>query len=156
MRHFWLDRILEMEVGRHAVGIKCFTLSEDFFNEHFPGNPVVPGVYLLEGLAQTAGVLLALTTERRKFALMVSVDRAKFSNFARPGEEVRLAVTIEDMGDDHARVHAVATAGERQVARAGISFRLLETGKLIPEQYRPYWNHMLDVWSGIYPGEGDG
>jgi len=155
MRHFWLDRIKTLELGRHAVGVKCYTLSEDFFTEHFPGNPVVPGIYLLEGLAQTAGVLLALSTERKKFALMVSVDRAKFSSFARPGDEVQLSVTIEDVHDEHARVHGIATVGDRQVARAGISFRLLDTETLIPDRYRPYWEDMLDVWSGTFPGDGD-
>ena len=70
MRYYLVDRILEMEPGVRAVGVKCITLSDDLLNEHFPGNPVFPGVLLLEGLAQTAGRLLAEPTGGQRFALL--------------------------------------------------------------------------------------
>ena len=104
MRHFWVDRITELELGVRAVGLKTVSLSEDVLHDHFPGNPVFPGVLLLEGMAQTAGVLLADSSGGTKVAIMVSLDRARFSAFARPGDVVRFAVEIDSQNDDGARV----------------------------------------------------
>ncbi len=119
MRHFHLDRIESIEVGVRAVGLRAVALSDDVFTEHFPGNPVLPGVYVLEGLAQTAGVLLWESAGRARLAVLVSVDRARFTSFARPGEVVRLAVDIDSQDERAARVRGVASVGERQIAVTG-------------------------------------
>ena len=156
MRHFWVDRILELEPGVRAVGVKSVALSEDVFDQHFPGNPVFPGVYLLEGLAQTAGILLARSTNPRMFALMVSVDRARFTNFVRPGDQVRLAVDIELLDAGSARVRAAATVDERPAAAARISFRLLDPDRIIPLAYRAFWEQSTAVWHGEYLEAGGG
>src|SRR5829696_3345335 len=87
VRHFWLDRILHLEPGVRASGVKAVALAEDQFDAHFPGNPVLPGVYLLEGLAQTAGVLIHQSIEGRLLAVLVSIERARFLAFARPGDQ---------------------------------------------------------------------
>jgi 3-hydroxyacyl-[acyl-carrier-protein] dehydratase len=150
MRHFWVDRILELEEGVRAVGIKNVALSEDVFDHHFPGNPVFPGVYLLEGLAQTAGVLLARSTSPQSFALMVSVDRARFSAFARPGDTVRFEVHIEEMDQATARVRCSATVQEKNVAAARISFRLLDPDTIIPSAYQVFWEQYASIWQGKY------
>lgn len=155
MRHLWVDRIIELERGSHAVGIKTFPLSEDFFNEHFPGNPVVPGVFMVEGMAQTAGVLIYSTTEKKKIAVMASIDRAKFSSFARPGDQVRFTTTIENLGEGHARVRAESRVGDRVVNAARISFTLVDPEQLVPDLYRSEWDHMLSVWLGEYHGKND-
>ena len=108
MRHYYLDRIVELERGSRAVGLKTVALNDDAFHEHFPGNPVLPGIYILEGMAQTGGVLLTRTLEDRYVALMVSIDRARFSSFARPGDVVRMAVEIESLHEPNARVLGTA------------------------------------------------
>lgn len=156
MRHFWVDRILELEAGVRAVGIKNVALSEDVFEQHFPGNPVFPGVYLLEGLAQTAGILLAHSSKQRIFALMVTVDRARFSAFARPGDTVRFEVHIEAMDQASARVRCTATVQLKSVAAARISFRLLDLDSIIPPAYQVFWEQYASIWQGKYPESGDG
>src|SRR6476660_809468 len=113
MRHFWLDRIIQLEPGARATGLKAVALAEDHFDAHFPGNPVLPGVCLLEGLAQTAGVLIHESVDRRLLAIMVSLDRARFPAFDRPGDQVRLEAEIEsrararDRQRPHPRVGAL-------------------------------------------------
>ena len=152
MRHFHLDRIVSLERGKSATGVRSVALSDDVFTEHFPGNPVLPGVYLLEGLAQTAGLLLWESCDHTHIAVMVSIDRAKFPSFARPGETVTLAVEIDSVDERAARVRGVASVGDRQVAMAGITFSMQETETVVPPLYRGYWEHAADVWLGRYPG----
>jgi len=155
MRHFHLDRIESIEVGVRAVGLRAVALSDDVFTEQFPGNPVLPGVYVLEGLAQTAGVLLWESAGRSRLAVLVSVDRARFTSFARPGEVVRLAVDIDSQDERAARVRGVATVGDRQVAAAALTFSMQEMSRMIPPIYQPYWERAADTWLGRYPGQGD-
>lgn len=154
MRHYWVDRVPEIEVGVRAVGLKAVALSEDSFTDHFPGNPVLPGVHLIEGLAQTAGVLLHRTTNGERLAVMVSVDRARFLSFARPGDLLRLEVEIESLDETAARVKGTARAGERPVAAAHLTFRLVEPDTLIPNACRPFWEQAMATWRGEYPVPG--
>lgn len=156
MRHYWLDRIIDLQPGVRATGVKAVALAEDEFESHFPGNPVLPGVYLLEGLAQTAGVLLSETTAGKRVALMVSVDRARFLAFARPGDQVLLTVEVEALDDDLARVRGAATVGERAIASARLTFRMLDIATLIPAGFHPFWQHAMDTWLGRYPEPGNG
>ena len=156
MRHYWLDRILDLQPGVRATGVKAIALAEDEFESHFPGNPVLPGVCLLEGLAQTAGVLLGETTAGKRIALMVSVDRARFLAFARPGDQVTLTVEVEALDADTARVRGEAAVGGRPVASARLTFRLVDPGALIPAAFHPFWRQTMDVWLGRYLEPGNG
>lgn len=153
MRHYLVDRIVELVPNVRAVGVKAISLSDDVFNDHFPGNPVYPGVFLLEGLAQTGGVLLTRSEEERRVAVMVSIERARFRGFARPGDSVRLEVELESRDADLARLLGTATVGEgggRQVAAARFTFKLVEIGRLIPPAYQPFWRQTLSIWHGEY------
>ena len=151
MRHFHLDRITLIEPGVRAIGVRTVALSDDVFTEHFPGNPVLPGVHIVEGLAQAAGLLLWESSQHSRIAVMVSIDRARFTSFARPGDSVRLAVDIDSYDEKVARVRGVATVDERQVAAAALTFSMQEPESVIPLIYLPYWAHAADVWLGRYP-----
>jgi len=155
MRHFWLDRIIQLEPGARATGLKAVALAEDHFDAHFPGNPVLPGVCLLEGLAQTAGVLIHESVDRRLLAIMVSLDRARFPAFGRPGDQVRLEAEIESLEPASARARGCATANGRTLASARFCFTLVPPDRLIPDAYQVLWRQMIDTWLGRYPGLGD-
>lgn len=156
MRHFFVDRVIELEKGVRAAGVKAVALSDDAFDAHFPGNPVLPGVHLLEGLAQTAGVLLARSTEGRRLALMASIERARFLAFARPGDLVRLEVEIESLDEAAARVMGAARRGPAVIASARFLFRLVEPDRVIAPAYRPVWEAALSTWCGDYLDPADG
>lgn len=155
MRHFHLDRIESIEPGVRAVGVRAVALSDDVFVDHFPGNPILPGVYLLEGLAQTAGVLLWETSKHSRIAVMVSVDRARFIAFARPGDLVQLAVEIDSYDVAAARVRGTASVGDRRVVAASLTFSLQEPTRVIPAVFQPFWEHMADSWLGRSSLEGN-
>jgi 3-hydroxymyristoyl/3-hydroxydecanoyl-(acyl carrier protein) dehydratase len=155
MRHYWLDRIVHLEPGVRATGLKAVALAEDEFEAHFPGNPILPGVYLLEGLAQTAGVLIEQTVEGRQLGLLTTVERARFQAFVRPGDQVRLEAELESLEAGVARVRATATVGDTTVASARLTFKLVSPDRLIPPVYQPFWRQTVNTWLGRYTELGD-
>jgi 3-hydroxyacyl-[acyl-carrier-protein] dehydratase len=153
MHHSHVDRILHIDIGRCAHAVKCVSLRDAALGEHFPGNPVLPGVFLLEGIAQTAGVLLWKSTEEKRLAVLASVDRARFLGFARPGDSLALEVDIEHLASDHARVVGHAIRGGCALAHMRMTFRLVEPHTLIDPYYLPAFRQVMETWMGHYPSE---
>ena len=151
MHHAYVDRIVLLEPGRCARGIKCVSLRDEALGEHFPGNPVLPGVFLLEALAQTAGVLLWKSASERRLAVLASIDRARFVAFARPGDTLMLDVEIEAQTLDTARVRARASREGEDVALARITFRLVESAALVAPSHEVAFRQMIATWLGEYP-----
>ncbi|GFP74912.1 3-hydroxyacyl-ACP dehydratase FabZ [Clostridium fungisolvens] len=90
-----IDRVLELEEGKRAVAIKNVTANENFFQGHFPGHPVMPGVLIVEALAQTGAVaLLSLEENKGKIAFFGRIDKVKFRRQVVPGDTLRLEVEI--------------------------------------------------------------
>ena len=93
-----IDRILEFEADKRIVGMKNVTINEPFFQGHFPGHPIMPGVLLLEAMAQTGGVmaLMSLTPEeaQKKVLYFMSIDKAKFRKPVTPGDQVRFELIL--------------------------------------------------------------
>ena len=92
-----VDRIVEYEPGKKIVSSKNVTMNEPFFEGHFPGHPVMPGVLIIEGMAQTGGLLFGLTTGDMTLddvCYFVSIDAAKFRRPVRPGDQLRFEMDV--------------------------------------------------------------
>jgi len=91
-----VDRILEIDLGKRIVGIKNVTINEPFFQGHFPGNPIMPGVLIIESMAQVAAVLAFKSAKgsEGKLFLFVGIDRAKFRKPVGPGDRLRIEVSV--------------------------------------------------------------
>ncbi|WP_077614233.1 3-hydroxyacyl-ACP dehydratase FabZ [Caenibacillus caldisaponilyticus] len=118
-----VDRILELEVGRRAVGIKNVTANEEFFNGHFPQYAVMPGVLIVEALAQVGGVTMLKTEENRgRLAFLAGIDNCRFKRQVRPGDQLRLEVEITRFRGKIGKGKGVATVDGELVCEAEIMF----------------------------------
>ena len=122
MRWFWVDRFLEFESGAYAKAIKNISLSEDYLHDHFPGFAVMPGSLIIEGLAQTGGLLLSEATGFQHTVVLAKVAKMKFHSWAFPGDSLLYDVTLVDARDEGGTVEAAARVGERLVAEGEILF----------------------------------
>ncbi len=114
-----VDRILELEPGKRAVGVKNVTVNEDFFNGHFPGNPVMPGVLTVEAMAQVGGILLLCTTGNEgKLAFFAGIDKMRFRRPIVPGDQLVTEVTLLKVKGDIGRVSVVGRV-EGQIVAEG-------------------------------------
>lgn len=122
-----VDRILEVEAGVRAVGLKNVTINEPFFQGHFPGYPVMPGVLITEALAQVGAVaLLQAEANRGKIGLLAGVDGFRFRDQVKPGDTLLLEVVITRMKGAVGKGQATAKVGDRVVAEGEIMFALAD------------------------------
>jgi 3-hydroxyacyl-[acyl-carrier-protein] dehydratase len=113
MRWFWIDRFIEFESGRQAAAIKNVSLAEEHLHDHFPGAPVMPNSLVIEGIAQTGGMLVAEHGAFAERVVLAKVAKAKFHFAAVPGDTLVYRATIEDIHKDGAIVSGTSHVGER-------------------------------------------
>ncbi|MEK4244526.1 MULTISPECIES: 3-hydroxyacyl-ACP dehydratase FabZ [unclassified Psychrobacillus] len=118
-----VDRILELEEGKRAVGIKNITANENFFNGHFPDYPVMPGVLIVEALAQVSAVVM-LTKEGNegRLGLLAGIDKCRFKKQVKPGDQLRLEIEITRLKGPIGKCKGIATVDGELVCEAEITF----------------------------------
>ncbi|MDY6862266.1 MAG: 3-hydroxyacyl-ACP dehydratase FabZ [Thermodesulfobacteriota bacterium] len=119
-----VDRILEIEPGKRGVGIKNFTINEPFFQGHFPELPIVPGVLIIEAMAQVAGVTIKQSNQKElqdKVFLFAGIERARFRKPVIPGDQVRLETDLIKTKGSVWKFKGRALVGETLVAEAELT-----------------------------------
>ena len=120
-----IDRVEELIPGEKAVAKRNVTINEELFNGHFPGNPVMPGALIVEALAQTGAVaLLSLPEFKGKTAYFGGIKSAKFRKVVRPGDSLRLEVTLEKIRNNVGLGKAVATVDGKKACTAELTFMI--------------------------------
>ena len=117
-----IDRVVEIDPGQRVVAIRNVTANEPQFTGHFPGRPIMPGVLMVEALAQTAGIaVLTLDEYRGKLGLFAGIDDCRFKRLVQPGDTLRLEVTVEKLRGMFGRVRAVASVEDEVAVEAVLS-----------------------------------
>lgn len=120
-----IDKILEVEEGKRAVGMKNVTVNEPFFNGHFPEYPVMPGVLIVEALAQVGAFAILKKEENRgKLAFFAGIDNCRFKEQVKPGDTLRLEVEIVRLKGPIGKGKAVATVDGKLVCETEVMFAL--------------------------------
>lgn len=137
MRFILLDRISEVKLGEYAKGIKNVTMSEDFFEDHFPKYPIMPGALMLEALAQLGGFLLGLSCERlenrKVWAIMSMVENLKFKKVVRPGDQLNLEANILTLRPETGVIQGKAFVDNKLVVTAKIIYTFFERKNILDD-----------------------
>ncbi len=147
MRFFLIDRITQWEPGRQATAVKNVALSEDYFDDHFPLKPIMPGVLLLEGMAQLSGLLIEegerQRTGRNRKALLSLVDRAKFRLPVYPGDTLTYRAAVESANDAGATAVVQAQRDGKTVAECRLLFSFHQIDQPLLDERRA---ELLALW----------
>ena len=123
----FVDRITHLEKGKRAVGFKNLTINDDFFRGHFPGRPIMPGVIIIEAMAQVGGVMMLASEENKgKLAFFMAIDNAKFRKTVVPGDKLVFEVEAGKMRSKIGSVHGKALVDGKVVAEADLMFALVD------------------------------
>ena len=118
-----IDRVVEIDPGQRVVALRNVTANEPQFTGHFPGRPIMPGVLLVESLAQAGAVaVLSYPENRGKLVLFAGIDDCRFRRIVIPGDTLRLEITVEKLGRVSGRARAVATVDGEVAVEATLSF----------------------------------
>jgi 3-hydroxyacyl-[acyl-carrier-protein] dehydratase len=126
-----IDRIIDLTRKQRIVAIKNVTINEPFFAGHFPNMPIMPGVLIVEAIAQAGGALLLTEVEDREDKLMVftGIERARFRRPVVPGDQLRIEVEVKAWRTTAVRMEGLAFVGEKRVAEATVTCQLVDRSR---------------------------
>jgi len=146
MRWIWIDRFIKFDPGKSAEAIKNISLAEEHLHDHFPGYPVMPAALIIEGMAQTAGILICHAGGFKEKVVLAKITKASFDGSAVPGETLIHSATIEQLNEQFAVAHGEVTVlrpesnGDKSQTRHLASIELMfshldqnMSGKKFPE-----------------------
>lgn len=122
-----VDKIIAMEAGKRAVGIKNVTINEPFFQGHFPGKPIMPGVLIVEAMAQVAAAIcMGLEENKDKLGVFTGIDKCKFRRQVVPGDSLRMEVEMTALRRGIGKAEAKAYVGQDLACSANLTFALID------------------------------
>jgi len=122
-----VDKIIELEENKRAVGIKNVTFNEPFFTGHFPGHPIMPGVLIIEAMAQVGGVAFLISTEHKgKLPIFVGIDKVRFRRPVVPGDQLRIEINVVKLRGNLGKVEGKAYVDGKVAAEGLLMFTLMK------------------------------
>ncbi len=155
MRWIWIDTFVEFESGRRAVAVKNVTLAEEHLHDHVPGFPVMPAALIIEGMAQTAGILVG---EARGFAenvILAKIRRAEFSGLAVPGDQLRYEATIESIDERAAITSGIVQNNGVAMGRVDLIFSHVNQAEKslgLPDRNFVFTDQFMNLLAGFRSG----
>jgi len=136
MRWFWIDRFTEFVRCRRARAVKAVTLAEEHLHDHFPGAAMMPATLVLEGMAQTAGLLVADALEYRRQVVLAKVGGVRLAFEAVPGDTIEYAAEIIELSEMGSVVKVISRIGGRDHGEADLYYGHLEAGPTVPRLFK--------------------
>jgi len=136
MRWFWIDRFTEFVRCRRARAVKAVTLAEEHLHDHFPGAGMMPASLVLEGMAQTAGLLVADALDFRRQVVLAKVGQVRFEFEAVPGDTIEYLAEVVELAESGSVVRVTTRVGGREQAAADLYYGHLESGAGVPKLFR--------------------
>ena len=133
MRWYWIDQFVEFESGRRAKAIKVISLAEEHLHDHFPGYPIMPAALMIEGMAQTAGILVR---EARGFAenvILAKIRTAEFEDYAVPGDQLRYDAVVESLDERAAVTAGTVHLNGEPIGRIDLIFSHVNKAAKVPD-----------------------
>ena len=122
-----VDKILELEVGKKAIGIKNVSINEPFFQGHFPEYPIMPGVLIVEAMAQVGAVaMMSMEENKGKLGVFAGIDKVRFKKEVRPGDTLKMEVEMVSIRRNIGKANAKAYVGEELVCSGELMFALVQ------------------------------
>lgn len=152
MRWIWIDKFVEFESGKRAVAIKNVTLAEEHLHDHFPGFAVMPECLIIEGMAQTAGILVGEAKGFEEKVILAKIKKCSFRDYVRPGDTLKLDAQIESITAEAASTTGKVSCGEKLIAEIDLLFSHIDqnlAGKKFPEENFVFTDTFQSLLRGV-------
>ncbi len=152
MRWIWIDKFIEFQSGQRAVAIKNVTLAEEHLHDHFPAFPVMPECLMIEGMAQTAGILVGEAKKFQEKVILAKIKKCAFFDYVVPGDTLRLEAKIESIAPEAASTSGKITRGDKLIAEIDLMFSHIDqnlAGKQFPEENFVFTDTFKSLMRGI-------
>src|SRR6056297_749974 len=136
MRWMWIDKFVEFESGKRCVAKKNVSMAEDHLHDHFPGFPVMPECLMIEGMAQTAGLLVGEARDFKEKVILAKVKKGVFFHYVKPGDTIFLEAEIESITEEAASTSGKIMCGDKMIAEISLMFSHIDQnlgGKKFPK-----------------------
>lgn len=124
-----VDRVLELEEGKRVVGLKNVTINEPFFQGHYPQTPVMPGVLIVEAMAQVGGLAVGGASTEDLLPLLAAIEKVRFRKVVKPGDQLIITATVLKARSGIFKIGAVAEVAQKVVADGELTFTLVPKGE---------------------------
>ena len=152
MRWFWIDKFVEFTAGERACAVKNVTLAEEHLHDHFPGYPVMPPPLMIEGMAQTAGLLVGEAHGFRDNVILAKIRQASFDDYAGPGDQLRYEATVQSLDERAAMTSGVVWCNDHQIGTIDLIFSFLPPGESVaglPDHNFVFTEALLGLFRGL-------
>jgi len=147
---------VEFESGRRAVAVKNVSLAEEYLHDHFPGYPIVPASLMLEGMAQTGGILVGEARDFQEKVILAKINRAVFHDIVCAGEQLRLTAEVENLTPEAAAISGTIKSGDKCVAEISLMYSHIDqnmAGVEFPEENFVFNRQFMDLLQFYKPAE---
>jgi len=132
MRWIWIDKFIEFVSGSHASAVKNVTLAEEHLKDHFPGYPVMPSSLVIEGMAQTAGILVGESRSFQENVILAKIRHARFDDWAVPGDQLQFNARLDSIDESAATTTGDVLLNGRPIGEVSLMFSHVSAKKGVP------------------------